>query len=236
MLCGLYFSCSDGSVFPNFFDILRPRNRIMLIDKGGTSRNCGGVEKVLGCLFPNNCVWTPPEPRPAWFTLESEKNTPKVLEIREKQKGNTFGVPPSRQTWQVSVSPWNRRMFGPPPATRSPSSALLPFWGAGSPTKIDYRKRIGHQLILTSLLKNQVPTAPQTWQLSFSPWNQRVGLSHHPPQTWQDVRTTPRQDASGLHLGIKGRIFGPDHILLFHHGSQRWDCRTIAHSDFRATG
>ena len=38
--------------------------------------------------------------------------------------------------------------------TRSPSSALLPFlFGGGSPTKIDYRKKVG-TLILTSVLED----------------------------------------------------------------------------------
>ena len=35
---------------------------------------------------------------------------------------------------------------------RSPSSALLPFLGEGSPTIIDYRKKV--TLILTSLLED----------------------------------------------------------------------------------
>ena len=42
----------------------------------------------------------------------------------------------------------------PGPETRSPCSALLPFWGEGSPTKTDYRKNIKRTvgtLILTSL-------------------------------------------------------------------------------------
>ena len=37
--------------------------------------------------------------------------------------------------------------------TRSPSSALSPFFGEGSPTRIDYRKKVG-ALILTSLLED----------------------------------------------------------------------------------
>ena len=36
--------------------------------------------------------------------------------------------------------------------TRPPSSSLLPFFGEGSPTKIDYRKK--GTLILTSLLED----------------------------------------------------------------------------------
>ena len=36
--------------------------------------------------------------------------------------------------------------------TRSPSSALLPFLGEGSPARIDYRQKVG-ALILTSLLE-----------------------------------------------------------------------------------
>ena len=39
-------------------------------------------------------------------------------------------------------------------STRSPSSALLPFLGEGSPTKIDYRKK--GTLILASLLEDLV--------------------------------------------------------------------------------
>ena len=39
-------------------------------------------------------------------------------------------------------------------SSRPPSSALLPFVGEGSPTKIDYRKK--GTLILTSLLEDLV--------------------------------------------------------------------------------
>ena len=43
------------------------------------------------------------------------------------------------------------------PLSRSPSSALLPTcFAEGSPTKIDYRKKPGYHLILTSLLEDLV--------------------------------------------------------------------------------
>ena len=45
-----------------------------------------------------------------------------------------------------------------------PIVALLPFlfWGEGSPTKIDYRKKLG-SLLLTSLLEDLEKKCPATW-------------------------------------------------------------------------
>ena len=63
--------------------------------------------------------------------------------------------------------PSTPQTIAPPSQTRSPSIALLPFFGEGSPTKIDYRKK--GTLSLTSLLEDLGNNNPPSQVLVVKP-------------------------------------------------------------------
>ena len=71
--------------------------------------------------------------------------------------------------------------------TRSPSSAILPFFGEGSPTKIDYRKK--GTLILTSLLEDLGEVLKM---LNLLRWR----LSGSQTASIRDVQGTPERPKS----------------------------------------
>ena len=62
---------------------------------------------------------------------------------------------------------------------RFPSSALYPFFGEGSPTKIDYRKKVG-TLLLTSLLEDLEENASHLTRPAFGTHSpkRRSGAAH----------------------------------------------------------
>ena len=99
--------------------------------------------------FPRVRGWFPQNEGPTplgWFPLSLESN-PRRVEIPLRPRFLRFKVTPQETT--IFCGSPNKKET----RTRSPSSALLPFVGEGSPTKIDYKK-IGYQLILTSLLED----------------------------------------------------------------------------------
>ena len=83
-------------------------------------------------------------------------NQPKRLNLFGKPCPKLLG--PSRARSSQPANMW-RAETRTEPLARSPSSALLPFLGEGSPTEIDYRKM--GSLILTSLLQDLVAILSQ---------------------------------------------------------------------------
>ena len=91
-----------------------------------------------------------------------------------------FGGEKEKQRKKVSVGE-QERSYAVCLFSRSPSSALYPFLGEGSPTKMDYRKK--GTLILTSLLEDLVLFKPP--QPCRHPT--RTTASVHPPLTQMHI-------------------------------------------------